>query len=113
MNRSLVSLTLLGLLALLLLTFSAAESCGRWIHFALRAQIYAGGTAGIALGLAGLPFTTKLAVIATQAKEAESELWYWRWWGLGFLTRLALLLALAIALTIYFPQPAAALLAMS
>lgn len=96
-----------GLAGLAVLTAGTAELVGRCWGESLRAQIYAGGLAGMLLGLAGLPFAAKLA----RLKDAGVS--FWRWWGGGILARLLLLLVLAVVLGLLFPAgPAAALLSM-
>src|SRR5208337_843483 len=83
----------------------AAEGSARFFNGDLRLPVYAGGAAGIALGLAGLPFAVKLAKV-----EPPDEAAFWKWWGGGVLTRLFLLLALALGLGACFKEHLAAAL---
>jgi len=96
---------LLGLAALIA---AAAELLARLGDASLRMQVYAGGSAGVLLGVAGLPFAAKLA----RLEDAGAR--FWKWWVAGVLTRLALLLLLAVFLGVWFPAgPAVALLSMA
>ena len=97
-----------GFLGLAIMIAAAAELLACLGGVSLRAQVYAGGLAGLLLGLAGLPFAAKLARI----KDAGPR--FWKWWVAGILSRLALLLLLAVLLGLWFRGgPAAALLSMA
>lgn len=97
-----------GFLGLAAMIAAAAELLSCLGDTSLRAQVYAGGLAGLLPGLVGLPFAAKLA----QIKDAGAR--FWKWWVAGILTRLALLLLLAVVLGVCFPgRPAAALLSLA
>lgn len=96
-------LALLGFGLLAAGVAGAAEGLSRAFGAELRVPIYAGGCAGILLGLVGIPFAVKLAGIAGAKDESGA---FWRWWGLGMLSRLGLMLVLALSLAAAFDKQA-------
>ena len=87
---------------------AAAEGIAHFFNGDLRLPVYAGGIAGIVLGLTTLPFAVKLAKLDKQAGMI-----FWRWWAGGVLARLFLLIVLALGLGFKFREHcAAALLAL-
>ena len=102
MNTRPVTLLCFGLAGLAVVTAAVAEVLARCGAEHPRCPIYAGGLAGIALGLAGVPFAAKLA----RMREPGGA--FWKWWGGGLLARLFLMLALAMVLGVLFHEQAAA-----
>ena len=98
-----------GLVFLTGLVIAAAEVLGAVLNLAIRIPIYAGGLAGIAIGIGGLLFAVKLSNL-----KRGSDAGFWKWWGTGMLTRLFLLLGFSMLLAWQFKnQMTAALLAMA
>jgi hypothetical protein len=74
----------------------------------IRPATYAGGLAGIALALSGIPFAAMVERVANR-KDSDAE--FWGWWGGGLLVRMGLLMAFSEVLR--FPNyPSAASMVM-
>lgn len=99
-----------GLALLGALTVGAAEAAGATGGAGERAQIYAGGGAGMVLALAGLFLAVKLAQAGRNPAAGKRFL---IWWVSGMLIRMMLLLGFAGIFAALFVQPAAALLALA
>ena len=70
--------------------FAVAELLASKYGAGIRLPALAGGTAGIALALSGIPFAAMVERVASR-KNADAE--FWGWWGGGLLVRMGLLLA--------------------
>lgn len=81
-----------------------ASRYGAGIHV----PVCAGGMAGIALALSGIPFAAMLERVSIR-KDSDGE--FWGWWGGGLLVRMALLLGFSQVLD-YPNYPSAASMTM-
>lgn len=82
--------------------WAAAEVLAAREGESIRGCIYAGGAAGGALALAGLPFALILVRIGGAHGSRDDDAAFWKWWGGGLLLRMALLGVLAYGLHTWY-----------